>query len=271
MSKKIIIAIASHKRPEQLQNKTLSLLKKHKFNMKDVYIFSSTESMKIYKPIAKKWGFNLIKSKNNILDTRNHMIQSFPNGTRIVELDDDVEDILTTKKGEVSKSVKNLKKLFNDSFKLVGKNGLWGFNANTNTFFAKGVDKFGLYSIINSCLGYINDKSIKLTVSEKEDFERGILFYQKAYPILKRTGYGIKTNYWKNKGGIQDRYGFEKRKQVQKQSADNIMTKYPGVCFRKVRENGIVDIRFKPRGDPLKIYKKNKDMLPKHIQKAMKL
>ena len=251
----MIVAIASHMRPKQLQNKTLSLLKKHKFDMKDVYIFSSPESMTIYKPIAEKWGFNLVLSKNNILDARNHIIQSFPDGTRIVEMDDDVEDILTTKKGEVSKSVENLQKLFEESFELAGKNGLWGLNANTNTYFATGVDKRGLYSIINSCLGYINDKSIQLTVSEKEDFERCILFYKKAYPILKRTGYGIKTKYWKNKGGIQDRYGFEKRKQVQKESADKIMEKYPGVCYRRLRKNGIVDIRFKPRGDPLNIYK----------------
>lgn len=244
------IAIASHERPNQLQNKTLSLLKKHKFNFKNVYIFVSPSSYKEYMPICKKWGCNLVKSKDSILKTRNHMISYFKDGDKIVEMDDDVEDIETTVKGKKNTSVKNLKKLFEDSFKKVlekGKYGLWGFNANTNNFFADGKDKFGLYSIINSCLGYINDKSIKLTVSEKEDFERCLIMFKKGYPILKRGGYGIKTNYWKNKGGIQNHYGFEKRKQVQSESAMALMEKYPEFCFTRTRPNGIVDIRFKPR------------------------
>lgn len=270
MSKRMVIAIASHKRADQLQNKTLALLKKHKFNMKDVYVFASPASLKEYRPIAKKWGFTIAPG-GKIIEARRNIISYFPNGTKIVEMDDDIEDIVTTKKGQTNKSVKNLKKLFEESFKLVAKNGLWGFNANTNNFFAQGVDKFGLYSLINSCLGYYNNKDIKLTLSEKEDFQRCILFYKKCRPILKRTGYGIKTNYWTNKGGIQELYGFEKRKRVQKKAAETIMKKYPGVCFMKVRPNGLVDVRFKPRGDPLKIYKKCKDKLPKHIQKAMKL
>ena len=44
--------------------------------------------------------------------------------------------------------------------------------------------------------GYINDKSIKLTVSEKEDFEDVLLCLRKV-SYLKRCGFGIKTNYWK--------------------------------------------------------------------------
>ena len=79
-----------------------------------------------------------------------------------------------------------------------------GFNANINNFYADGKDKFGLYSIINSCCGYVNCKSIKLTVSEKEDFERCILMFRMGYPILKRCGYGIKTKYWTIKVVFRD-------------------------------------------------------------------
>tara|TARA_Y200000002_G_scaffold199993_1_gene165000 strand:+ start:700 stop:1521 length:822 start_codon:yes stop_codon:yes gene_type:complete len=266
------IAIASHKRPEQIQKKTLNLLKKHKFNMKDVYVFVSTASLEEYTPISKKWGFNLILSKNTILDTRNHIIQYFNEGEKIVEMDDDVEDVETTMKGEKNTSVKNIKKLFEDSYNLIeshGKRGLWGFNANTNNFYADGKDKFGLYSIINSCCGYINDKSIQLTVSEKEDFERCAIMFKKNYPILKRCGFGIKTNYWKNKGGIQSHYDFDKRKEVQSESAVALMKKYPEYCYTRTRPNGIVDIRFKRlKYDEPKKMKKNSN---KKLQKRRSL
>ena len=244
-----VIAIASHKRPEILQKKTLSLLKKHNIDMKKVFVFASPQSMDEYKPIAKKWGFNLAKG-GKILEARNNIIQFFKNGQNIIEMDDDIE---VTIKGKKNKSVDNLIKLFNESFFIIQDGGLFGFNANTNNFFAGGVDKIGFYSIINSTLGYVNDKRIKLTVPEKEDFERCIQYYKLGFPILKRTGYGIKTRYWKNKGGIQECYDFEKRKKVQKFSAEQIMKKYPWAARKHVRKNGLVDLRFKK--DPLGHYK----------------
>lgn len=249
-----IIAIASHKRGEILQSKTLSLLKKHKISMRKVYVFVSPESYEDYIPIKNKWKFNLIEGNNStILQTRNNIIKYFDDGQNILEMDDDVDDIEITLKGVKNKSVTDLKELINESFQIIHQGGLFGFNANTNNFFAGNKDKFGLYSIINSCLGYKNDKRINLTVAEKEDFERCILFYELNLPILKRTGYGIKTNYWKNKGGIQSHYDFKKRIDVQKQSAEQLLEKYPWAGRKQVRKNGIVDLRF--NRDPLKKYK----------------
>jgi len=249
-----IIAIASHKRPEILQSKTLNLLKNHNISMKKVYVFVSPESYEEYIPIKNKWKFNLVGGDNTtILETRNNIIAYFDEGQNIIEMDDDVEDIEVTVKGKKNKPVKDLKELFNESFQIISSSGLFGFNANTNNFFAGGIDKFGLYSIINSCLGYKNDKRIKLTVSEKEDFERVIQFYELDLPILKRTGYGIKTRYWKNPGGIQSHYDFKKRIEVQKQSAEQLLEKYPWAVRKQVRKNGIYDLRFKK--DPLKKYK----------------
>ena len=249
-----IVAVASHKRPDMLQSKTLNLLKKHNISMEKVYIFVSHESYHDYIPIKNKWNFNLIEGDNSsILKTRNNIINYFKEGQNIIEMDDDVEDIEVTVKGKKNKPVKDLKELFNESFNMIASGGLFGFNANTNNFFAGGTDKYGLYSIINSCLGYKNNKAIKLTVAEKEDFERCILFYELNLPILKRTGYGIKTNYWKNKGGIQGHYNFKKRIEVQKQSAEQLLEKYPWAGRKQVRKNGIVDLRF--NRDPLKKYK----------------
>ena len=115
-----IIAIASHKRPEILQSKTLNLLKKHKISMKKVYIFVSPESYKDYIPIKNKWNFNLIGGDNStILKTRNNIIKYFNEGENIIEMDDDVEDIEVTVKGKKNRSVKNLKGLFNESFDMI--------------------------------------------------------------------------------------------------------------------------------------------------------
>lgn len=246
------IVIASHKRINQIQSKTFALLLRHNFDFKNIYVFVSPSSYDDYLKIQPRWEFNLIKSKDSILKTRNHIIEYFDEGEKIIEMDDDIEDIENTTKGIKNTPVNNLKKLFLNSFDKLKGSGLFGFNSNTNNYFASGVDKFGLYSIVNSCLGYYNDKRIKMTVEEKEDFERCLQFYKLKIHILKRTAFGIKTRYWKNKGGIQDKYDFDKRVIVQRESAEALMNKYPKCCFTRTRKNGIVDIRFKR--DPFKLY-----------------
>ena len=71
------IVIPSHARPKQLQNKTLALLKRHNIDMDIVFVFVSPESYDEYLPISNEYGFMLINSKANILDTRNHIIEYF--------------------------------------------------------------------------------------------------------------------------------------------------------------------------------------------------
>ena len=246
------IAIASHKRKIQFENKTIKLLQKHKIDFKNVYVFVSPISYESYTDLASKYNFTLIKSYDSILKTRNHIIDYFPENDKIVEMDDDIEDVENTVKGVKNTSITDLKKILNESFELLNGDGLFGFNANTNNFFATGKNKYGLYSIINSLLGYYNDKSIKLTVPEKEDFDRACQYFKKNKTILKRTMYGVKTKYWKNKGGIQDHYNHDKRKEVQLYSANELVKKYPSLCRIQFRKSGLADIRFKPQKKLLK-------------------
>lgn len=241
------IAIPSHKRLKMLNEKTLSLLLKQN-NLPNIYIFASTESFEEYNKYFKLYNkIKVIESFDSILEKRNHIIDYFNEGEEIVEMDDDIEDIVTTIRGEKSESVSDLIGLFEDSFKK-SEGGLWGFNATTNSFFASGKDsevKPQKLSLVNSCIGYTNFKHMNLTCPEKEDYERVILFYLNGKNVLKRGGYGIKTKYWKNEGGIQARYDFEKRKQVQRESAEMLVDMFGDHCYMIERKNGLVDIRFK--------------------------
>ena len=81
-------------------------------------------------------------------------------------------------------------------------------------------------------------------MEEKEDFERTILFFLSGKRILKRGRWGIRTKYWSNKGGIQSKYDFQTRTEVQKQAAIELHERYPDLTRIHVRKNGIYDIRF---------------------------
>ena len=244
-----VIAIISHEREKLFESKTLSFLKKHGICFEQVYVFVSDLSYLSYLPLSEKYGFNLLNSHNNllkfnnnsILNARNNIINYFEDGANILEMDDDVDDIIDF---STDKGVENFIDLVNESFAKLDGFGLFGFSSQANKFFSNGIDKWGLYSIINSCLGYVNDKRIKLTVFEKEDMERCIQFYKLDLPILKRGNYGIKTRYWKNPGGIAARYSWEKRLTVQRESSLWLKKIYPEYCRIQVRKNGIYDLRF---------------------------
>jgi len=239
------IAIASHRRLSMIRKKTLSYLKKHNIIPTWVYIFVSPESFLEYKIALSPLGYNIIESKNNILDTRNHIIDFFDEGQPIVEIDDDLVNIQTTLKGEKNEPIRDLDYLIRSSYDKLGQSGIWGLNSNINSFYADGKDKYGLYSIVNSFLGYYNDKRIKMEVREKEDFDRVGQAYILGLPLLKRCGFGINTRYWKNPGGIQDRYNFDHRVKVQAESASMLLKKFPDLCYARTRKNGIIDIRFR--------------------------
>ena len=239
------IAIASHKRLSMIRKKTLTYLFKHNIVPTWVYIFVSPESYLEYKIALEPLGYNIIRSKDTILKTRNHIIDYFDEGTAIMEIDDDLADIQTTLKGQKNEPIKDLDYLIRSSFEMLGTSGIWGVNSNINSFFADGKDKFGLYSIVNSFLGYYNDKRIILEVEEKEDWNRVCLAHQLRLPLLKRSGFGINTRYWKNPGGIQARYDFDRRVEVQAESALKLMEKFPGYCYTRTRKSGIIDLRFR--------------------------
>jgi len=251
-----IIAIPSHKRKNILEQRTLAFLNKHNINFSNVYVFVSSDSYEDYLELQEKYKFNLIQHVNDkfndsILEIRNNIIEYFEENQKIIEIDDDIKDLEKLDKNKKNESVENLNDLFNNCFAQLNGSGLFGFCSKNNSFFASCCTKYGLYSIVNSCLGYINDKRIFLTVREKEDFERVLQFHTLGLQIIKFGQYGINTTYWKNKGGIQARYNFEARKIIQRNAALELVLKYPDLCYITNRSNGLTDIKFK-------YFKKNK-------------
>tara|TARA_Y100001972_G_scaffold120782_1_gene163835 strand:- start:5904 stop:6644 length:741 start_codon:yes stop_codon:yes gene_type:complete len=234
-----VVLIPTHKRNTAIRNKTLALLRKHNIPDNIIYIFPSVESNW---QVEEGENYNIITDSDNssVLSVRNHFISMFPEKQKIVEMDDDIEDLINMN----NESVENLNDIINECF-AISKGNLWGFNSTSNMYYSNGKVKVGLYSIINSFLGYENDKSISLSMNEKEDFERVILHYLKDKPVYKFTQYGIKTKYWTNKGGFQDHYDTEGRNKVQEKMADLIHNKYPDLTYISRRKNGKTDIKFK--------------------------
>ena len=158
-------------------------------------------------------------------------------------MDDDVNAIVHKDLGKLPNY--SVFRTFEDCFKCINEDvPVFGFNSNTN--FRSSTDiKKGIYSIISSCMGKINDKSIKLSIQEKEDFEYVCILARNNKQVLKLCFTGISTTYWKMRGGIQARLNQVERIQKQNESAFFLKQKYDDLIYIKQRDNGLWDARFK--------------------------
>jgi len=247
-----VIAIPTHNRNKMLRDKTLKFLSRQNISQQRIFIFPSNST-----DFENREGehYNIVRNEDNdsILKARNTIVNYFSEGTKILEMDDDINYICKFGNMEVS----NFQELIINCFKKCG-DGIFGFNAGNNDYYWTNDERMGLMPIIGSCCGYTNDKSIILTLKEKEDYERVIMFYERGKLPYKFCQYGIKTRYWKNKGGIQDRYDFEERLKVQAEVANYLVRTYPHYCYARKRRNGLVDIRFKVQKHcPIEIYTGN--------------
>lgn len=128
----IQIAIPSHDRLETLKEKTLKLLAHHHFPMCQGNVFVAESEYEKYIPLEEEYGLKLVRSADSLLGKRNHIIQSFPDETHVVEIDDKVKDIFCLSKPV--RPVEDLQIFLLDSFQKLSKwnKGMWGIQATTN-------------------------------------------------------------------------------------------------------------------------------------------
>eukprot|EP01050_Picozoa_sp_SAG11_P015589 SAG11_NODE_2038_length_3892_cov_181.204587_2_plen_663_part_00 len=243
------IAIPSHERPELIKKFTLDFLTRHEYPMNMVYVFVEEGQIEAYKPLEEQYsGLTIVMGKLGIVHQRNAIVKYFKVGDKVVEMDDDIEDVYNIRTKVVLES---FKQFVQENFLKIHpfRTGMWGLQGNLNNWgnTVEQGDNCGLYSLI-VLVGYINDHTIHLTMSEKEDFERVLIYHTLGKPCLKRMDYGIKTKYWKNPGGITATHTISERIEKQNKAAELLKEKYPGLFHLKKRESGemkgVLDIIF---------------------------
>ena len=236
-----VITIPSYNRFSTILGRTLKFLLSHNIDMNKVHIFAHPFSYDEYKVIEEKInGVKVIESKGGIMNSRNYITEYFDEGTNIVSIDDDVDELIDL---NTNQPLENLHEFIEESFSM-SANGIWGVCALTNKFYSNMKDKFGLQSIVATFCGFVNYKSIVLTLDLMEDYERVIKYYLNDKTILKRSWVGIRTKYWTLEGGLQTDLDREKRLQLQNYCSDELATSYPNLVFQRTRKNGLKDIRF---------------------------
>jgi hypothetical protein len=250
------IAIPSYKRAVQLQNKTLTCLNNNNIPKELINIFVIEEEYEEYlEKLNKNYYNKIIIGKLGLVPQKEFIQEYYPIGTRLIFLDDDVENV------DLSLTeYKSLNEFFEDAFTTCEEVGiyLWSVYPVENKFFRekRPSKTIGLNFCIGAFYGIINrrddDLNLELTRTSgnKEDVERSILYYLKDGKTLRYNRIGFKTKYY----GVGGLGGLAERRDMMKADAILINKKYPAITRVKIRKNGLYEIVF--------VNKKEKATLP---------
>lgn len=270
-----IIAIPSYNRPDLIQIKTLALLHRHGIPATKITIFvANQEQYDLYKSKVPAWLYNkLVIGVIGLRNQRNFIMDYYPEGSHIVQMDDDLDKIMeliieshgasanasasrASKRAtrKISKSTRRMQPIIDlngfisRAFDICHKKGifLWGVYPLANARFMSPKMTTDLRFIVGPFWGIINRHrpDLRLTINEKENAERTLQHYTIDGAVLRFNNIGIETRYYKNTGGMQDE-GKDRKEEALK-SVYYLHKKYPKLTKIYLgKKSGVPEIRMR--------------------------
>lgn len=239
-----IIAIPSYNRATALKTHTLKILEKNLIPHEIIHIFvANDEEYLLYKKVLGD-EYKIIVGVEGLRDQRNFITDYFPIHTKIISIDDDIQDFYMKSNDNKLNSIQdNLHDVFMLGFKscMMYKANLFGFYPCLNKMFMNEKTTTDLRFIIGSCFGYINT-GVHITVKQKQDYELSLLHYLRDNTVIRFNYISMKTKYYKMKGGLQS---FHNRYEEQQIAVEYLLTSYPEYFKRKksFKTTGFPEIR----------------------------
>lgn len=221
------IAIPTYNRPETIKKATLKTLQGIDKGLIDIFV-ADEEQKKVYRESIGN-DYNIIVGVKGMKNIRNFMIDYYSEGQEVFYLDDDIYSF-HKKIGAGLIDMEDILSFIKEGFDVLKKTGaeLFGVYPVKNHFFMNEEITTHLVYIVGCCYGCINRKEIKMTIDDKEDYERSILYYLKDKKVIRFGNITIKTKYYTEKGGLQSD-GMRSWEQVDT-SAKYLVEKYPELC-----------------------------------------
>jgi hypothetical protein len=266
-----IIAIPSYNRPDLIQVKTLALLHRHGIPATKINVFVANQKQHdLYKAKVPSWLYGkLVIGVIGLRNQRNFIMDYYPDGAHIVQMDDDLDKIMeliiephsasrasklavrkSSKSARRTRPIINLDEFITRAFEMSHKRGifLWGVYPLANARFMSPKLTTDLRFIVGPFWGIINRHrpDLRITIDEKENAERTLQHYTIDGAVLRFNNVGIETRYYKNKGGMQNE-GKDRKEEALK-SVYYLHSKYPKLTKIYLgKKSGVPEIRMLAR------------------------
>lgn len=232
-----VVAIPSYRRPDTIRTKTLPLLLDRGIpaDRITIYVADGVEAQ-AYTRAAEEFGVGLQVSAPTLAGSRNWIMSNLPAGTRVVQIDDDLNDMIRWVNPKRADSVGDLAALLTRGFELADRNGLnlWGTYAVPNPYFMKPVVRHDLRYIPGGLWGatVLHLPHQLVTLEDKEDFERSLRYYVHDSGVIRMDDIAPVTRCYREPGGMQE----TRTEQRVTASAHQLLRDYPGLCTLNTRK-----------------------------------
>lgn len=243
------IAIPSYKRAETVQQKTLKVLESHNIPPERVTIFvADNEEYEIYSEALKDNIYNnIVVGVPTIGAQRNFMEKYYPEGTRLMMFDDDIDEVQRRQDEKTLVPIDDLyteiiERGFTECENVGAKT--FGIYAASNAYFMKDRVYDKLCYIIASMFGVIcdHDPELNRVTNHGEDYEYSLRQYVKHGVLCRLDNYTVKSNYYKEAGGLQT----VRTKEYVHNSITQIAEMFPDLCTMYTRKStGNAELRLR--------------------------
>ena len=225
-----------------LGKKTLRFLRESGAPKPTIYV-ADEEDLTAYRNLYP--DLSILLAPKGIAQTRNFVQDSQPIGTKIVFIDDDIEEVIylqvTPEKNKKHK-VRDFNALVKEGFECAERAGatFWGVLPTDNLLCMKPLIRRNLCYINGSLFGVINSR-VSVKENHGEDFERCLRYWVKENVLCRLEFVGLVTKYLKNPGGLQ-----ETRDEVMtSESIHRIRDEFPTLCKTRKKKGKWLDLSFK--------------------------
>ena len=239
------ICIPSYKRHDTVMKKTLAVLESYNVDPARIKVFVNAEEEGEYENYTRTLAtteytknIEVVKGVPTIGKQRNFIEKWYPEGTYVMSFDDDIEEI------QVKDGEQNLLRVedFERDVVLRGFQACEEHNAKTfgiyaasNAYFMKHRTYTKLCYIIASMYGFIADPdpSLDRVTNHGEDYEYSMRQYRKHGVVVRLDDITVKSNYYKEEGGLQT---FRTAENI-KESIEWIANEFDDLCSMYIRKS----------------------------------
>lgn len=250
-----VVCVPSYRRAEVCNRLTLAQLAAHGIDPARIFVYVADEQEReVYEAALDRQRYgSLVVAAPGIIAVREFIIDSWPEGTNIVSVDDDIRRIV------FRTEYKDLHSFFCEAFEECRRRGayIWGVHPiGTNALFMQaGPDvSTDLRYIVGALDGFVNRpalQAIRWDISRqcdnaKDDVELSILYFVHDGAVVRFNRVGIYTRYFSS-GGMGKA---EQRRASHEAAAKRLAERYPGFGHLREKRNGILDFVIRPRRAP---------------------
>jgi hypothetical protein len=230
MNKLPKVIIPSYKRANLISELTLGFLNREKYPTSKIYIFvaSEEERQEYVLKVPRKLYSQIIVGVLGLKEQRKFISDYFPEGEVIIQIDDDLQGIKM-----LDKQLRFMDLVLKGCAYLE-EGGLFGIMPNDNRLCFAEKTTTHLTHIVGCFFMIKNHKDIFTNTTEKEDFERCILYFKRYGGVARYKGAGVITKYAGLQGGLQT----EGRGARMIQEINYLLETYPGFCKRVLKRKG---------------------------------